>query len=201
MTVQNQPHRNPCSQTEPFCLRTVLISPCMTSPTAGRDTVPLRWCGANRRGKNTPQSSCDARGSSAGAAIGRWGYADPTLLQWQHRSSGSTSLCGAGGKGGNKLYLIKAHYSKEASCTLKDSGRCSTFEMVMLNSVIILQVDRGTEILAEPNILEHQQRFMLLASTPEFTIWTSGQQRPGTCGVWFFSAWSQHLRYVSWITP
>lgn len=76
----------------------------------------------------------------------------------QHRSSGSTCLCGGRDKGGNKLYLTKTRYSKEASCTLKGSGRCCTFEMVTLSSVIILQVDRGTEILAEPNILKHQRR-------------------------------------------
>lgn len=42
---------------------------------------------------------------------------------------------------------------------------------------------------------------MLLATTREFTLWTSGRQRPGTCGLWLISAWSQHLRCISWIAP
>lgn len=72
----------------------------------------------------------------------------------QHRSSGSTSLCGVRGKGRNKLYLTFS----------------STFEMVMLSSVIILQVDRGTEMLAEPNVLKHQQRIHVVGIKLEFTL-------------------------------
>lgn len=82
----------------------------------------------------------------------------------QDRSSGSTSLCGVTGKGGNKLYFIKTQYSKESSCTLKGSGRCCTFEMVIRSSVVILQVDRGTEIVAEPNVLKCQQRIHVVGN-------------------------------------
>lgn len=82
-------------------------------------------------------------------------YLDSHVMQGR-RSSGSTSLCSASSKGGNKLYLIKTHNSKGASCMLKGSERCCTFKMVV-HSSRVLQVDRGTEILSEPNIRKHQQ--------------------------------------------
>jgi len=76
----------------------------------------------------------------------------------QHRSRGSTSLRRVRGEGENKLCLLKTRYSQETSCTQTGSGRCCTFEMVMLRSVSISQVDRGIGMLAEPTVLKHQQR-------------------------------------------
>lgn len=96
MAVQNQLFINPCSQTEPFCLTTALISPCMTSLTTGRDTVPLQWCGANRRGKDIPQFPWDAKGSRAGAAIERWGICwahCPSVAAWSRTEAVGAPPC------------------------------------------------------------------------------------------------------------